>query len=202
MKSRHLPGFYKKRNRIIIFDTISLFFVPLIVVLILHQSSTRGHSSEKTEAIVASGGCNLCDIPNSDFTRVEFSGFDFCGARLDGSNFSLADLSGADFRFASLRGVVFNGTDLSHANFTGADYSGVSFTGAYLQDAIFHTLDKARNYGNIGSKSERCRRNVIGTQRRDGGIIFNGDSGNSLIILQKKKLPVFNPAVIKHNSGD
>lgn len=71
---------------------------------------------------------------NSDYSGVDFAGFnlkgfdfsgatlrgtDFSGANLNNVNFSNADLTGADLSSASLTNVIANGANLSGANLSG-----------------------------------------------------------------------------------
>lgn len=90
--------------------------------------------------------------------RIEMSGCDFTGAKLNRTDFSLNRLQYAKFMNAEAAGANFADADLSNADFTGADLTDADFTGAVVTGARFEAakgLKRAKGLDRISPKADR-----------------------------------------------
>lgn len=85
------------------------------------------------EGFATGDKCNLSrgDFRHSVFKDVNFSGWNFCEA----------DLEGADLKSAALKYADFKGANLIGADFKGADLRDVELSGARLKDANLESVD-------------------------------------------------------------
>jgi len=124
--------------------------VPIgrLLVLLLCSVSLQAGAFEQADQtrLLDSGGCERCDLSDSDLSgrplaNASLADSNLSGSNLSNSNLRYANLTGADLTQARLDGADLSGARLRGARLYGVDLSQTRLAGADMRDTDMSHMD-------------------------------------------------------------
>jgi uncharacterized protein YjbI with pentapeptide repeats len=114
-------------------------FAPSGFAQVLLQNSPQAQPQPQPqshyEQLLATRGCQACNLANANFQGLDLKGVDLQGANLSNANLQGANLSGANLQGARLYLTQFQQSNLQNANLTTTNLTGAKLDGAQLQNS-------------------------------------------------------------------